>query len=94
MTRTPSSIVLIMAVMLAVFGGMAIAAQDEYTLQVPNGLAFSDFRGYEDWQVVSVSQTDELLKAMVANPVMVDAYKAGVPGNGMPFPDGSTNAIR
>ena len=83
---------MIIAVSLAVVGGMALAAQDKYTLQVPNGLAFSDFRGYEDWQVVSVSQTDELLKAMVANPVMIDAYKAGVPGNGKPFPDGSKMA--
>jgi Cytochrome P460 len=76
-------------VLVAVVGSMALAAQDKYTLQVPNGLAFSDFRGYEDWQVVSVSQTEELLKAMVANPVMIAAYKAGVPGNGKPFPDGS-----
>jgi hypothetical protein len=77
------------AVLVAVWGTMVLAAQDKYTLQEPNGLAFSDFRGYEDWQVVSVSQTEELLKAMVANPVMIDAYKAGVPGNGQPFPDGS-----
>jgi hypothetical protein len=76
-------------VALAVLGGMAIAAQDKYTLQVPNGLAFSDFRGYENWQVVAVSQTEELLKVMVANPTMIDAYRAGVPGNGKPFPDGS-----
>ncbi|MGA9950470.1 MAG: cytochrome P460 family protein [Xanthobacteraceae bacterium] len=74
---------------VAVWCTMVLAAQDKYTLQVPNGLPFSDFRGYEDWQVVSVSQTDELLKAMVANPVMIDAYKAGIPGNGKPFPDGS-----
>ncbi len=26
---------------------------------------------------------------MVANPVMIDAYKAGIPLNGKPFPDGS-----
>ena len=87
-TRTPSSMILIIAVVLTV-GSMALAAQDKYTLQLPNGLPFSDFRGYEDWQVVSVSQTEELLKAMVANPVMIAAYKAGVPGNGKPFPDGS-----
>ncbi len=89
MKRTTFSAILLIAVVLAVLGGRAISAQDKYTLQVPNGLAFSDFRGYEDWQVVSVSQTTELLKAMVANPVMIDAYKAGVPGNGMPFPAGS-----
>src|SRR5579872_7454442 len=68
---------------------LAFAAQDKYTLRVPDGLAFSDFRGYENWQVVAVSQTEELLKVMVANPVMIDAYRAGVPGNGKTFPDGS-----
>ncbi len=56
---------------------------------MPNGLKFSDFRGYENWQVVAVSQTDDLLKVMVANPTMMDAYRAGIPGNGKPFPDGS-----
>jgi|SRR5208283_3315376 len=66
-----------------------MAQQDKYTLQVPNGLKFSDFRGYENWQVVAVSQTDDLLKVMVANPTMIDAYRAGIPGNGKPFPDGS-----
>ena len=80
---------MIIAVVIAVFGARAISAQDKYTVQIPNGLAFSEFRGYEDWQVVSVSQTEDLLKVMVANPVMIDAYKAGVPGNGQPFPDGS-----
>ena len=74
---------------LAVLGATAFSAQDKYTLRVPNGLAFSDFRGYENWQVVAVSQTEELLKVMVANPTMMDAYRAGVPGNGKSFPDGS-----
>jgi hypothetical protein len=66
-----------------------VSAEDKYNLQVPNGLAFSDFRGYEDWQVVAVSQTEQLLKVEVANPVMIAAYRAGVPGNGQPFPEGS-----
>jgi Cytochrome P460 len=74
---------------LAALGGIVLAAQDKYTVRVPNGLAFSDFRGYEDWQVVSTSRTDDLLKVMVANPTMIDAYRAGIPGNGKPFPDGS-----
>ena len=77
------------SVVLAVLSSRAISAQDKYTLQLPNGLAFSDFRGYEDWQPVAVSQTEDLLKVMVANPVMIEAYRAGVPGNGKPFPDGS-----
>ena len=78
-----------LGISLAVLGGRAFSAQDKYTLRVPNGLAFSDFRGYENWQVVAVSQTEDLLKVMVANPAMIDAYRAGVPGNGKPFPDGS-----
>src|SRR5271154_1420846 len=78
-----------LGIALAVLGGRVFAAQDKYTLRVPNGLAFSDFRGYENWQVVAVSQTEELLKVMVANPTMIDAYRAGVPGNGKTFPDGS-----
>jgi len=74
---------------LAVLGGSAFSVQDKYTLRVPNGLAFSDFRGYENWQVVAVSQTEDLLKVMVANPTMIDAYRSGVPGNGKSFPEGS-----
>jgi hypothetical protein len=35
---------------LAVLGGVALAQQDKYTLSVPGGLAFSEFRGYEGWQ--------------------------------------------
>jgi uncharacterized protein GlcG (DUF336 family) len=73
-----------LGIALAVVGGRAFSAQDKYTLRVPNGLAFSDFRGYENWQVVAVSQTEDLLKVMVANPTMIDAYRAGVPGNGKP----------
>ena len=74
---------------LAVLGGMALAQQDKYTLQVPNGLAFSEFRGYETWQVVSISHNGPLLAAILANPVTIDAYSTGIPGNGKPFPDGA-----
>src|SRR5580704_17100262 len=78
-----------MGVSRAALGCTVFAAQDKYSLRVPNGLAFSDFRGYENWQAVAVSQTDDLLQVMVANPTMIDAYRAGIPGNGKPFPDGS-----
>jgi Cytochrome P460 len=67
----------------------AQAAQDKYSLKSPSGIAFSDFRGYEDWSVVSSARTDEVLKVIVANPTMINAYKSGIPGNGQPFPDGS-----
>jgi len=66
-----------------------IHAQDKYNLKSPSGIAFADFKGYEDWSVVSSARTDEVLKVIVANPVMINAYKAGIPGNGQPFPDGS-----
>ena len=74
---------------LACLGAAAIQAQDKYTLKSPSGIAFSDFKGYEDWAVVSSARTDEVLKVIVANPTMINAYKSGVPGNGKPFPEGS-----
>jgi hypothetical protein len=89
MPRVRSWLAAIAVAGLAVAGGTASSAPDKYSLQVPNGLSFSDFRGYEDWQVVSVARTDEVLKVIVANPTMIEAYKSGIPGNGKPFPDGS-----
>src|SRR5882724_9884641 len=74
---------------LAVLAGMALAQQDKYTLQVPNGLAFSEFRGYEGWQVVATSQNDKLVAVILANPAMINAFQTGAPANGKPFPDGS-----
>jgi Cytochrome P460 len=81
--------VAIVVMLLAVSVGMALAAQDKYTLKAANGVAFSEFKGYETWQDVAVSRTDNDIKAILANPVMIEAYKDGVPGNGKPFPDGS-----
>jgi hypothetical protein len=74
--------------LFALVGSWAIAAQDKYTLKVPGGLAFSEFRGYESWQVVSISHQEPLMAVTVANPVMISAFQAGAPGNGKPFPDG------
>ena len=64
-------------------------AQDKYSLKSPSGIAFSDFRGYEDWAAVSSARQDEILKVIVANPKMIATYRAGVPLNGQAFPDGS-----
>jgi hypothetical protein len=77
------------AIATAALAGTATYAQDKYSLKSPDGIAFSDFKGYEDWSVVSSARTDEVLKVIVANPTMIEAYKAGIPGNGQPFPDGS-----
>jgi hypothetical protein len=65
--------------------------QDKYALQIPGGLSFSEVRGYETWQVVGPSLTEaaNVIRVIVANPTMIQAYQAGIPGNGKPFPDGS-----
>jgi len=75
--------------MLVALVATAVYAQGKYSLKSPSGIAFSDFKGYEDWSVVSSARTDERLKVIVANPTMIKAYKSGIPGNGQPFPDGS-----
>jgi cytochrome P460 len=72
--------------------GVAISAQDKYTVQVPNGLAFSEFRGYEDWPVIAISENGGLIAVILGNPVMIAAYKEGVPDNGKSFPDGAMMA--
>ena len=92
MKKTQITAIAFAAVVLTVLGGMALAQQDKYTLKVPGGLAFSEFRGYEGWQVVSISQNDKLVAVILANPVMIEAYLAGIPGNGKSFPDGAKMA--
>jgi hypothetical protein len=89
MKRKTKLAIVTSAAVLVVLAGTAISAQDKYSLKTTSGIAFSDFRGYEDWAVVSSARTDEVLKVIVANPTMIKAYKAGIPGNGQPFPDGS-----
>ena len=81
------------AVMLGVLAiGAAISAQDRYTVKVPGGLAFSEFKGYESWQAISVSHNGGMLAVILGNPTMIEAYKAGIPENGKPFPDGAKMA--
>ena len=92
MTKTQSLLMMMLAAGPAALGGLALAAQDRYTLQVPGGLAFADFRGYEDWQVVAVSHNGDKLATILGNPAMIEAFKAGSPGNGKPFPDGARMA--
>src|SRR5690349_1767404 len=76
--------------LLAAGGSLALAAQDRYSLKVPKGgLAFSEFRGYENWQNVAVSQTEHGIKAILANPTMIKAYRSGLPADGKLFSNGS-----
>jgi cytochrome P460 len=88
---TAVSVAVSIAVLVA---GVSISAQDKdkYAVKVPNGLAFSEFRGYEDWAVISFSVNGGKVAAILGNPAMIDAYKQGIPDNGKPFPDGAMMA--
>jgi hypothetical protein len=88
MVRIPFSVIATTLVSLAVLGSMAFAAQDRYTLKLGK-LSFSDFRGYENWKDVAVSQTETQLKVILANDVMMNAYRQGLPTDGKFFPEGS-----
>ena len=82
----------IATVWVAGLGGLAMSAQDKYTVKVPGGLAFSEFRGYEGWQAISISRNEKVVAMILGNPVMIDAYQAGIPDNGKPVPDGAKMA--
>ena len=82
----------IVVMALLALGGLVTSAQDsaagKYAVRVPGGLAFSEFRGYEAWQTISLSRNDRFVAVILGNPEMIAAYKSGIPGNGKPFPDG------
>ena len=82
----------LVAAVIAALAGIALAAQDKYALQVPGGLAFSEFRGYEDWQTVAISQNGAMIETILGNPAMIAAFRAGIPSGGKPFPDGAKMA--
>ena len=92
MNRSSKLTIAIVTTVSAALGGTIAHAQDKYALKSPGGIAFSDFKGYEDWAVISSARTDEVLKVIVGNPTIIKAFKEGVPGNGKPFPDGSKMA--
>ena len=76
-------------ILLVAAHAQSSSGQDKYSLISPGGIAFSDFRGYEDWSTVSSARQDDILKVIVANPKMIAGYKAGIPGDGERFPEGS-----
>jgi hypothetical protein len=82
-------VVALVLVVFAVFAGIALATQDKYSVQVPGGLSLSECRGYEDWADVAASHPADKTNVIVANQMMIDAYRAGIPGNGKPFPAGA-----
>jgi len=87
---------------LVVSAVMAAQSQDRFTLKASNGIAFSEFKGYESWQLIATSQHDGddgcgtsktgCMKAILGNPAMIQAYREGFPGNGKPVPDGAAMA--
>ena len=80
------------ALVLSVIAAVSLAAQDKYTVKVPGGLAFSEFRGYEAWEAIGVSRNERVVAMILGNPAMIAAYRAGIPGNGKPVPDGAKMA--
>src|SRR5258705_1586581 len=92
MKRKSIRVSVFVGVFLSVLVALALAGQDKYTVKVPGGLAFSEFRGYEAWQAISISGNAKVVAVILGNPVMIDAYRAGIPGNGKPVPDGAKMA--
>jgi hypothetical protein len=82
----------IAVVLLALATGAALSAQDKDSVKVEGGLGFAEFRGYEQWETINVSQSGPLIAVILGNETMIDAYRAGYPGNGKPFPDGAMMA--
>jgi hypothetical protein len=92
MNRTCIWTIGIAMVWIAALGGLALPAQDKYAAKVPGGLAMSEFSGYEGWQAISISRNERVVAMILGNPVMIEAYQAGIPANGQPVPDGAKMA--
>jgi hypothetical protein len=93
----------VFAATLVVVGVMGAAqSQDRFTLKSANGIAFSEFRDYEAWQMIATSEPDDAggcgtskvgcTKAILGNPTMIKAYRDGFPANGTAVPDGAAMA--
>src|SRR5215469_4477407 len=78
--------------LLSITAALVLGSQDRYTVKVPGGLAFAEFKGYESWQAISVSRNDRVMAMILGNPQMIEAYRAGAPANGKSFPDGARMA--
>jgi len=83
---------LVAASLAVVAIGATVSAADKYAVKVPGGLAFAEFKGYESWEAISISQNGAAVALILGNPAMIAAFKAGIPANGKPFPDGAKMA--
>ena len=89
--KNPIAVAVVTALAALAAAG-AISAPDKYTVKVPGGLAFSEFKGYESWQVINMSENGPAVSVILGNPTMIEAFEAGIPANGKPFPDGARMA--
>ena len=102
MTHAHIRRIVVLAASVVVSTLLTAQSPDRFTLNAPNGIAFSEFRGYDSWTMLAVSHPDDAggcgtsttgcIKAIVGNPVMVKAYSDGFPANGKPVPDGAMMA--
>src|SRR5688572_25526666 len=74
------------------FAANSTSPKDKYTVKVPGGLAFAEFRGFESWEAISISSTDKAVAVILGDPKMIAAFKSGFPANGKPAPDGARMA--
>ena len=97
-----TTFVVLAASLVVVSVVMAAQSQDRFTLKSANGIAFSEFRDYEAWQMIATSQPDDAggcgtskvgcTKAILGNAPMIKAYRDGIPANGTAVPDGAAMA--
>jgi hypothetical protein len=66
--------------------------KDKYSVKVPGGLAFAEFKRFESWETIAVSNNEHAVAVILGNPAMIAAFKAGFPANGKPAPDGARMA--
>lgn len=95
-------VIVLSASILGVTIALAAQTQDRFTLKSSNGIAFSEFTGYESWQLIATSQHDGndgcgtapsgCMKGILGNPAMIQAYRDGFPANGKPVPNGAAMA--
>jgi hypothetical protein len=100
--RQFTAVVIVAASVFVVSVVLAAQSQDRYTLTSANGIAFSEFRGYDAWQMIATSEPDDAsgcgtskvgcTKAILGNPTMIQAYRDGIPANGKAVPDGAAIA--
>lgn len=100
--RNVTNLTGLVALFVVVSVVLAAQSQDRFTLKSANGIAFSEFRGYDAWQLIATSQPDDAsgcgtskvgcMKAILGNPAMIQAYREGIPANGKAVPDGAALA--